>query len=100
LVQDVEEITCILQDYVTYYEAPMPEPWRFDSKADFARQLAAQVVGFRVEISKWEAKWKLGQNQSSSRRRRTIAALEAQSGEGTREVAALMRATLDTDADG
>jgi len=53
-----------------------------------------QVVGFRVEISRWEAKWKPGQNHSSSRRRRTIAALNEQPDKGAREIAALMQATL------
>jgi transcriptional regulator len=100
LVQDMDELGRILQDTVTYYEGSMPEPWQFDSTSDFARRLAAQVVGFRVDVSHWEAKWKLGQNHAASRRRRTIAALDAQPDAGSREIAELMRATLETDADG
>ena len=99
LVHDVDELGRILQDFVAFHEGSMPEPWQFDSKTDFARRLAAQVVGFRVDISHWEAQWKLGQNHSAARRRLTIAALNAQSDSGAREIADLMRATLDNDAD-
>jgi transcriptional regulator len=97
LVHKTEELIRILLDYVSFYEQSMPEPWTFDSETDFARRLATQVVGFRVEISRWEGKWKLGQNHSSSRRHRTIVALEEQPDNGSHNIAALMRATLADD---
>ena len=93
-MQDTAELVRILQDYTTFYEDSMPQPWRFDAETDFAQRLAAQVVGFRIAISRWEAKWKLGQNHPVDRRRRTIAALDAQPDPTAREIAALMRATL------
>jgi transcriptional regulator len=99
LVHDGEQLLHMLQKHVTFYESSMPEPWHFDSQTDFARKLAAQVVGLRIEILRFEAKWKLGQNHSADRRRRTIEALDAQSNTGAREIADLMRATLETDAD-
>jgi transcriptional regulator len=95
LVHDARELMGILQDYVTVYEGSLPEPWQFDAESEFAQRLAGQVVGFRVEIARWEAKWKLGQNHSPERRHRTIAALEQQADAGAREIAALMRANAD-----
>ena len=99
LIHDADELGGILQDTVTYYEGSMPEPWQFKPETDFARRLAAQVVGIRVEISHWEAQWKLGQNHAASRRRLTIAALDAQSDAGAREIADFMRATLENGPD-
>src|SRR6185503_5691895 len=94
LVHEKAEIIRMLQDCVNFYEGSMQKPWRFNSETDFAERLAAQVVGFRIEISRWEAKWKLGQNHPSSRRRRAIAALDRQPNNGAHEIAALMRTTL------
>jgi transcriptional regulator len=94
LVHEISDVTRILQDYVTFYEQSMPQPWQFDMESDFARRLATQVVGFRVEISRWEAKWKLGQNHTASRRRRVIAALDMHPDNRAHEVADLMRAML------
>jgi transcriptional regulator len=84
----------ILRDYVAFYEGSLPEPWRFDHETEFAGRMAAQVVGFRVEVSRWEGKWKLAQNHPVARRRRTIAALESQPSHDARQIADLMRATL------
>jgi transcriptional regulator len=98
LVQDIDEISRLLQASVTFYEGSMPEPWQFDASSDFARRLAAHVVGFRVDVSHWEAQWKLGQNHSVARRGRTIAALDVQSDAGAHAIADLMRGTLEKDA--
>ncbi len=94
LVHETAELLGILRDYAAFYEASLPEPWRFDHETEFASRMAAQVVGFRIEVSRWEGKWKLAQNHPVARRRRTIAALESQGDINAHEIAALMRATL------
>ena len=52
------------------------------------------IVGFRIEITRLEGKWKLSQNHSKERRNRVIQALEAQSTEDSRTIAGLMREGL------
>jgi transcriptional regulator len=57
-------------------------------------KLAAGVVGFRMEVSRWEGKWKLSQNHPAERQMKVAAALERAAGEGPAGVAALMRRRL------
>jgi transcriptional regulator len=55
------------------------------------------IVGFRIEITRLEGKWKLSQNQHEGRRQRVIEALETGDDPGSREVAGLMREALEED---
>lgn len=91
---DLDATLTILERYVEFYEAGQAAPWKFAGDTSFARRLAEQVVGFRIEITRWEGKWKLGQNHPPQRRVRTAAALEAQDDADSQAIAALMRETL------
>ena len=51
------------------------------------------IVGFRIEITRLEGKWKLSQNHPEGRRRKVIAALEARSDDNSKGIARLMRQT-------
>jgi transcriptional regulator len=72
----------------------MPVPWTFDSADPIVRKLAAQIVGFRIDIERIEGKWKLNQNHPEERRRRVIAALLERGGESSIEIARAMAKTL------
>jgi transcriptional regulator len=93
-VHEPDALLEILDDYVRHYESPMPEPWRFDAGSEYNRKLAGAIVGFRIEITQLEAKWKLNQNQPRERREKVIAALEASGEQDDRDIAALMREGL------
>jgi transcriptional regulator len=84
----------ILQRYVEFYERGAPAPWKFAADTNFARRLAEQVVGFQIEITRWEGKWKLGQNHPLERRQRTAAALAALDDPNSQAIAELMWGTL------
>jgi transcriptional regulator len=71
------------------YETGRPKPWRaVDLPADYAANMLKAIVGFEIEVTKLEGKFKLSQNRPVEVPG-VIAALEA---EGQGEVAALMRA--------
>lgn len=71
------------------YEAGRPKPWRaVDLPADYTSNMLKAIVGFEIEVTNLEGKFKLSQNRPVEVPR-VIAALEA---EGQGEVAALMRA--------
>ena len=57
-------------------------------------RLLGSIVGFRIEISRLEGKWKLSQNHPEERRRRVVRALETQPDEDAQTIAALMRQGL------
>jgi len=91
VIDDREELLEILRESVRAYEGPRPDPWPFDESAPHVGKLLGAIVGFRVEISRLEGKWKLNQNHPEERRQRVVRALEGRPDEDSRAIAALMR---------
>lgn len=94
LVNTPTELFQILNDSVAKYESSMPKPWSFDQQAAFIDRLAKQIVGFRLNITRLEGKWKLSQNHPLERREKVMGAL-SQQGEESQAVAAYMRQAID-----
>jgi transcriptional regulator len=90
VVEERDSLLDILRRSVQTYESPRPEPWTFDESAPHVETMLKAIVGFRIEITRLEGKWKLSQNHSEERRRKVIRALGTQTDEGSRAVAALM----------
>lgn len=96
LVEEHSELLDIVRRYVNVYEASMPEPWQLDSaEPEFIEKLLDAIVGFTIEITSIEGKWKLNQNHSEERRQKIIDGLETRPDENSAQIADLMRATLD-----
>ena len=91
VVEDRDGLLDILRRSVSTYEGHRPEPWAFDESAHHVETMLKAIVGFRVEITRLEGKWKLGQNHSEERRSRVIRSLEAEPAEDSRDIAGLMR---------
>jgi transcriptional regulator len=81
----------ILRRSVTAYESPRPEPWTFDESEPHVETMLRAIVGFRIEITRLEGKWKLSQNHPEERRERVIRALSGRPDEDSRAIAALMK---------
>jgi transcriptional regulator len=94
VVEDRESLLDIIRRIVLYYESPRPDPWSFDEEAPYADQLIRGIVGFRIEISRLEGKWKLSQNHPEERRRRVIRALVERPDEHSQAIAAMMKEGL------
>jgi transcriptional regulator len=90
LVEDAEALTAILAGTVGAYERAMPRPWSLDAGSDFFRKMLRAVVGFRVELSRLEGKWKLSQTHPGERRQKVARALGRSGDPDAREVARLM----------
>lgn len=93
-VFDPEEILDIVQRTVVRYEASRATPWTFDATTEFAQRLAQMVVGFRIELTRLDGKWKLSQNHAIERRRGVLRGLEAEGGLQARELAKYMALTV------
>lgn len=93
-VEDEPSLLAMIQDLVTLYEKNRPQPWSFDPTDTFINRLLAQIVGFRLEITRIEGKFKLGQNHPVERREKVVAALLAEGHENARAIAAAMQSTL------
>jgi len=98
-VTDRDELCQILKETTEKYEQPRPNPWTFDATTNFHQKLMEGIVGFKLEISRLEGKWKLNQNHPVERRQKVIQALQSVGGENQLAIAALMQATLTESSD-
>jgi transcriptional regulator len=88
VVEDEEAVQAMLRELVAQYEGGYAQPWSVDSQdGEWLRRLAKGIVTFEVEITRLEAKAKLGQNRPGDQAG-VAAALEAL---GAKELAALIR---------
>ena len=90
LIDDKVELARVLDAIVAKYEGSRSQPWPFDSGTDFHQKLLDGIVGFEIEITRLEGKWKL--NHPVERRQRVITALNQAGGENNQAVAKLMEA--------
>lgn len=92
LVEDSTELLRILQASVAEHEAQFASPWHLEMPDESLQKKLKAIVGFEIEITRLEGKFKLSQNRSMDDQQRVIAALgEAMSP----DTAELMRQRLD-----
>lgn len=89
-VTDRQRLATILRSTVHKYESSRSNPWSFDAETDFHQKLMDGIIGFEIEISKLQGKWKLNQNHPAERRKRVVAALQSQADQNSQEIARLM----------
>jgi transcriptional regulator len=86
-----EELAIQLRAMIQKHESGFPSPWPGDLPDDFQAKLRLGIVGFDIEISRLEGKWKLNQNRSEVDRNGVITALECSPHDDDRAIAALMK---------
>lgn len=95
---DPGKLLDIVRQYVDFYESSLPVPWQLDTvDPEFTESLLQAIVGFSIEITTLEGKWKLNQNHSEERRQRIIHGLQRQPDASSHLIAELMQATLTAD---
>jgi transcriptional regulator len=90
IVEEREDLLNILRRSVRAYEGSRLTPWVFDESASHVESMLKAIVGFRIEITRLEGKWKLSQNHPDTRRHKVIAALRQEPGEDAAAIADLM----------
>jgi len=90
VIDDPEAVMRAVASLVAIYEGTRPQPWPFDPSSAFAQSRVGAIVGFRVEISRLEGKWKLNQNQPQERRDRVARVLAQSTDPDARAIARLM----------
>jgi transcriptional regulator len=85
---DETELLAFLDELIATFEPPeMP----YQAPEDFKQQMARGVVGFRLAVTRVEAKFKMSQNRGVEDQKAVIQTFEARE---EQELAALMRQTL------
>ena len=91
LIDDADELMALVRELTAVYEAPRPEPWLMDLPEEWLRNLARGIVGFELEITRLEGKWKQSQNRPDGDRERVASALSASKDATERATGRLMR---------
>jgi transcriptional regulator len=94
LIEDPDAVHDILQKLVAVYEGSMPHPWSYDSADPAFGQMLREIVGFEIEITRLQGKYKLNQNHPAERRERVIRALQEMPDDDSQAIATMMAAML------
>lgn len=81
----------VLRRTVEHFEAPVEQPWSLERMGDTAREMADEVVAFRLRAESWHAEAKLSQDKPASERSRVLAGLDAPGPYANPPLAAAMR---------
>ena len=63
----------VLRRTVDHFEAAVERPWSLDRMGDTAREMADEVVAFRLAADAWHADAKLSQDKPANERSRVLA---------------------------
>lgn len=91
IIEDQAELYEHLKTLINTYESHFPKPWPFQLPGDYVERMMKGTVGFTLEITRLEGKFKMSQNRSTQDRRQVIEAL----GTSNCEVATIMQTYLD-----
>lgn len=87
LVEDATGLAGIVRSTTNKYEGMVRSTWKMPlSESEFAGMLKA-IVGFEIQITRVEAKFKLGQNRSRQDQETMLRALQEAADCGSRELA-------------
>lgn len=94
--QDEDELMSSLKNLVGKYEAPDSSYRMQDVDAEFLAGMSKGVQGFKIKIARLEGKAKVSQNQPLHRQERVIQQLEQIPRENEQQIAAWMKANLES----
>jgi transcriptional regulator len=78
-IEDAGWLRGLVERLTTRHEAARTQPWAVgDAPADYIEQMLKAIVGIRIQITRVQAKWKLGQNRSAADRAGVAQGLAAQ----------------------
>lgn len=78
LATDPAETRAVLDLLVDRFESGRAEPWRLGLAPDRLAAMVNAIVGFKIRVTRIEAKFKLSQNRSPDDQRRVAAGLAAE----------------------
>ncbi len=91
LIEDESECAEILRRMTAAHESHFLAPWEFDASDDTHARLLDMIVGFEIEITAIQGKFKLSQNRSEEDRERVIERLGQTGSMQQGELARLMQ---------
>ena len=79
-----------------HFESKFEIPWSIkDAPSDYIEKLSRVIIGFEVEVTKLEGKWKMSQNRLMEDREGVIAGLRNQGGDNSLAIAQMVEDAVD-----
>lgn len=98
IIEDGERLAALVDRLTTVYESGMPQPWPGDIPVDFKQKLLKAIVGFVIDITRIEGKFKLGQNRPLADQQAVAQRLATQADPVAHELSELTLAQLAKNA--
>lgn len=76
IMETAAELNAVLDATVEKHESGLPNPWTPNLPEDLKAKLHQMIVGFEIEITRVEAKFKLGQNRSKEDQQKMLHILQ------------------------
>jgi transcriptional regulator len=95
LMETDAELNTVLDETVKTHEAGLTNPWIPNLPDELKAKLNQAIVGFEIEITRIEGKFKLGQNRSKEDQEKMIRTLRNSGGAESLRLASLMEAELE-----
>lgn len=99
LIEDESGLEALLVQLTAIHESHLPSPWQPDLSGDRRIKLLSMIVGFEIDITAIQAKFKLSQNRSDEDRQRVIRELSLSEDQTDNAVANLMAGNYKADQD-
>lgn len=97
VIDDREQLRTAVEQLVTKMETSQAKPWNMaQAGEDFIEKLLDQIVGFTIDIERFEGKFKLSQNHPPERQQRVIDALFEKNDDDSKGIAKLMHRNLES----
>lgn len=90
LIENEHELEALLERQTHVYEQHMARPWKPELAGERRTRLLGMIVGFEIEVTDVQAKFKLSQNRPAEDRLRVIAELNSSTLQTEVAVAKLM----------
>jgi transcriptional regulator len=76
IMQTEAELNTVLDETVQKHESELPNPWTPNLPDELKAKLNQMIVGFEIEITRIEGKFKLGQNRSKEDQAKMLETLQ------------------------
>ena len=90
IIEDNAVLYDLLKALIQTHEDQFEKPWDFQLPDDYVQKMMRGIVGFEIQITRLEGKFKMSQNRTAVEQQQVIAALRDSQDELSVEVAELM----------
>lgn len=94
LIEDESELEALVEQLTHVHESHMPNPWKPNLTGERRSKLLNMIVGFEIEITDIQGKFKLSQNRLLEDQQRVIEELNQSSNQTETAVAKLMSSAI------